>query len=199
MVDTSYATLEQLKNSITLDEDSVHDDFLDLCLDAASRSIDDFTNRRFYLDDAVAARVYRTSDRLARLCEGDLLMTDEIGNATGVVVQTWNGVAYATVNAGDYELYPESDISLGRPATGVLLPGGGWSAYRKIKVTARWGWPAVPAVVRQACLLQATRLFYRKSSPSGMMGDPQWGVMRIPFMDPDVKALLLPLQVLLVA
>lgn len=199
MVDPNYATLEQLKNSLTLDEDSVQDDFLEICLEAASRSIDNFTHRRFYLDETVSARVYRTSGRLSRLDEGDLLLTEDIGVVAGVVVATWDGSAYSTVTATDYELYPESDIGLGRPATGVLLPGQSWAAYRKIKVTAKWGWPAVPAEVRHACLIQATRLFYRKSSPSGMMGDPQFGIMRIPFMDPDVKALLLPLQVPLVA
>lgn len=194
MADTNYATLEQVKNAITLDEDSVHDDFLDMCLEAASRSIDRFTDRRFYLDDAASPRVYRTAEHLARLDEGDLLLTDDIGAATGIVVQTWDGSAYTTVSASNYELHPESDISLGRPAVGVLLPDQRWT-YRKIKVTACWGWPTVPAEVRQACLLQATRLFHRKSSPSGMMGDPQWGIIRIPFMDPDVKALLSPLQV----
>jgi hypothetical protein len=188
-----YASLAELKSYMNETTDTADDANLNICLTGASRAIDGVTARRFWIDDAPTAQVYRTRGNVTKLPDGELLLTKDIAATSGVVVEGWEGSGYAVIGASSYELYPESDISLGRAATGILMPDSGWSTYRKVRVTATWGWPAVPGVVKQACLIQAQRLYSRKDSPNGAMGDVTWGVMRVPYMDPDVKVLLRPL------
>ena len=66
---------------------------------------------------------------------------------------------------------------------GNFVPG--W--YR---VTARWGWPAVPYQVKQAAELLASRLAHRQIAPLGLVGaDVPTYVSR---HDNDVRALLAP-------
>lgn len=196
-----YAPLNDLKSYIGKTVTGTTDDAaLGDCLLAGSRAVDNFTKRRFWIDDAATARVYRTYGKLYRLDEGDLLLVDDIATATGLVVESWNGSSWTTVDSSTYELYPESDIGLGRPATGILFPNLSMSSYRKIRVTAKWGWPSVPAVVKQATLLHASRLWARRDAKTGpIMGDPELGLMRLPLYDPDFQTLLKPLRLVLVA
>lgn len=188
-----YASLLELKSYMTANTDTEDDTNLSMALNGASRSIDGFTGRRFWIDDVASPRVYRTLRQIVPADEGSLILVDDIASATGVVVETYSGSAYTVVAASTYDLNPESAIGLGKPATGLLMPAGNWQVYRKIRVTAKWGWPAVPDEVKQACLIQASRFYSRKDSPTGVMGSSEWGLMRMPYMDPDVKALLRPL------
>ena len=72
--------------------------------------------------------------------------------------------------------------------------------YRELTTTAAeitvagvWGWPSIPAAVKQACRLQVARVFSRKSSPVGVAGFGEFGVVRVPAnLDPDVRQLLQP-------
>jgi hypothetical protein len=50
----------------------------------------------------------------------------------------------------------------------------------------------VPDEVVQATLLQAGRLYRRKDSPEGVTGSADWGMVRLPRLDPDVMALIEP-------
>jgi hypothetical protein len=62
----------------------------------------------------------------------------------------------------------------------------------EVTVTGVFGWPAVPAAVKQACRLQVARVFKRADSPLGVAGFGEFGVVRVTQLDPDVKALLEP-------
>jgi len=194
-----YATLTEFKNYIGATTTTEDDTTLTICLTAASRAVDDYCHRSFWIADAATARVYRTDGALHRLAEGDLLVTHDIAATAGVVVETWDGTTYTTADAASYELYPESAIAQSRPATGVLLPSARWCAYRKLRVTARWGWPAVPDQVKQATLIQASRLWTRRDAKGPVMGDPEFGSMRLPMVDPDVRTLIQQLRMPLVA
>jgi hypothetical protein len=57
-----------------------------------------------------------------------------------------------------------------------------------VKVTALWGWTAVPVAVKQATLLQASRFFSRRHSPYGVAGSPELGseIRLLARVDPDV-------------
>ena len=189
-----YASLPELTSYMNAATDTEDEPNLAISLNGASRHVDQFTGRRFWLDDEPVQRVFRTKGRVHHLGEGDMLIVDDIGATAGVIVETWNGSSYDGVSASSYELVPESDIDLGKPATGILFPGRP-VAHRKLRVTAAWGWPSVPSEVKQATLIQAARLYQRKDSPNGVMGDANWGLVRVPFMDPDVKALLQHLRV----
>jgi hypothetical protein len=190
-----YASLPELTAYMGATTDTEDEANLTISLNGASRHVDQFTGRRFWADDAPTERVFRTHGRVNRLGEGDLLIVDDIASEAGVIVEGWNGSSYDGINASSYELTPESDIDRGKPATGILFPGFPVAGYRKVRVTATWGWPSVPSEVKQATLIQAARLYQRKDSPNGVMGDANWGLVRVPFMDPDVKALLQHLRI----
>lgn len=59
-----------------------------------------------------------------------------------------------------------------------------------MRITAQFGWPAVPDDISEAALIQAARLFKRKDSPEGVIGNAEWGVVRLSRRDPDVWNLI---------
>lgn len=52
----------------------------------------------------------------------------------------------------------------------------------------------VPAAIKLATLIQATRLMKRRDSPEGALGFADVGVIRLSGKDPDVAALLEPFK-----
>ena len=63
-----------------------------------------------------------------------------------------------------------------------------------MKVTARWGWAAVPSTIKQATLLQASRLLARRDAPFGIAGSPDVGseIRLLARVDPDVAVAVAP-------
>ncbi len=49
-----------------------------------------------------------------------------------------------------------------------------------VQITAQWGWPAVPAAIKQATIIQAAMLYEAKGAPAGLMGTPDFGITRFP-------------------
>ncbi|WP_329274774.1 phage gp6-like head-tail connector protein [Streptomyces sp. NBC_01451] len=183
---TTTATLKLALNS----SDSTRDDLLTAAIAAASRGIDKNCGRRFYLDGAVSVRTYNPEIRTVCYETGELLIVDDIGSATGLVVETGNvGGTYTAVT--DYETWPENALAQGAPITGLLRYSGTWgsSGTARIQVTAKWGWPATPEEITQATILQALRLYKRKDSPEGVLGSAEWGAVRVGRVDPDVYEL----------
>ena len=65
-----------------------------------------------------------------------------------------------------------------------------WTWARRVRVTARWGWSAVPDAVNEACILRAAALYKRKEAPFAVAGFDGFGAVRLRAQDPDVSALL---------
>lgn len=183
-----YTTLPLLKAYVG-ETTTTNDALLQQCLTTASRSIDSYTRRRFYADSSAAARSYRLAGRLVSDSDGDLAIVDDISSLTGLVVETGNGTSWTAVT--DYTTEPDNALATGKPATYIRLPVTG-AVGTMIRVTAKYGWPAVPDEVVQATLLQAARLFKRKDSVGGTVGSEEFGFLRITRVDPDVQALLRP-------
>jgi hypothetical protein len=182
-----YASRELLKEMLKI-TDSDRDSLLDQALIASCRSIDDLCGRRFYLDNTVSARTYNPRGRVT---PDGLLLVDDIGSASGLVVEVGAGSTYTTLASDTYELYPDNALARGEPVTGLQLLSGCWPKDpKRARVTSRWGFPTIPDVVTQASLLQASRLFSRRNSPEGVMGNAEWGVIRVSRVDPDVWALV---------
>ncbi|MEU6279503.1 head-tail connector protein [Streptomyces sp. NPDC047028] len=191
---TEYATLDELKAQMGIEtDDTTRDTLLSKALTAASRGIDRATGRRFWLDDAPTARTYRLHQRICREEDGDVLLVDDIGDTTGMTVESASTGGGTFTAVTRYETTPDNAIVDGYPVTGLLQPLTIWgTAFTRIRVTAKFGWPAVPDDVAQACLIQASRLFKRKDSPEGVMGSAEWGVVRLSRRDPDVWNLIEP-------
>lgn len=185
-----YATRATLKTHLNIpSDDTTRDELLDNALSAASRGIDRETGRRFYLDPAPVARTFRLAGRTVWDCDGEHLIVNDIGSVAGLVVETGSGGSFSPVT--NYETVPDNALLDGRPVTALLRPNSVWGyGTSRVRVTARWGWPAVPNEVVQATLIQAARLYRRKDSPEGVTGSAEWGVVRLSRTDPDVYALI---------
>jgi hypothetical protein len=190
-VDERYLTLTRLKNARRAQNDT-NDDLLGVALDAAHADVDDWTHRRFDKDAVASAREFRVAGRVLDDPDGELLLIDDIADTTGLVVETSSdGVTYTVLDTTKYRAGPVNALVKDRPVTELRrLSGGCWSGYVWVRVTAIWGWPAVPKQVTQATLLQANRFYLRKDSPEGVAGSAEWGVMRVVRVDPDVEKLL---------
>lgn len=193
-----YATLAELK-AMRHVTDTSQDTALQAALTRASRAIDTKTGRRFYLDSSATARTYNPHGRVLCTAGGRLLLVDDIGSTTGLVVErgtTSSGWTAITT----HETRPDNALTLGWPITGLLLASGDWpSGSTRVRVTARWGWPSVPDEIVQACLLLANRFYLRKDSPEGIAGSAEWGAIRLSRWDPDVEVLIAPFIVPMVA
>lgn len=192
-----YATVDELKAQLRIG-DTVDDDALAVALEAASRAIDQATNRQFGVVDSPVTNFY--TDACTVLENRRALPIDDLMNTSGLTVKfdsTGLGAYTETVVSGtDFDLWPWNAVVNGVPYTHLVmrpqstfwLPG--WT--RAVSVTATFGWSDVPAVVKQACLITAARLFVRRDSAYGVAGSPDMGsqIRLLSSLDPDVQVLL---------
>ncbi|MFI2465940.1 phage gp6-like head-tail connector protein [Streptomyces globisporus] len=184
-----YGTRAALKERLELPvSDTSRDSALDSALAAASRSIDRATGRHFGLTTDPVTRTYNPRRRVVDRPDGELLLVNDIGSTTGLVVENGSG---STVTG--FETSPDNALADELPITGLLLLRGSWgTGTARIRVTARFGWPSVPDDVAEAALIQAARLYRRRNSPEGVTGSAEWGVVRLSRRDPDVWNLIEP-------
>lgn len=189
-----YASLSDVKLALRV-TDTVDDALLNVALDAASAAIDDHCNRTFVAAAGVATRTYYPS--------GGRVETDDFFTTVGLIINVGGSVIPAAVPdvSSGYELEPPNAVAHGEPYTGFTYASYTLSPFRllgattraRASVTARWGYAeTVPAQVRQACILQASRIFARRLSPYGIAGSPEMGseLRVLAKVDPDVAVLL---------
>jgi hypothetical protein len=199
-ITNGYCTLAELKATMRI-TDSVDDAILEPAIEAASRSIDARTNRRFYADANASARVYIANSSYS-------VQIDDISSTTGLIVQTDtddDGTFDTTLTSGaDFQTAPLNALAKGWPITSLEAVDTLWpisSRYRPlVQVTARWGWPgAIPDAINQACLLLSGRLVRRYDSPLGVAGFGDLGAMMVRRVDPDIDVMLEPYRIISVA
>lgn len=190
----TYITTESLKDTLSLSSTMFADPDIELVIGSASRTVERLCNRRFYADaDAQQARYYSPEGRgwleIADLAEFTSLQTDADGD--GVFEQTWTeniDFVLEPLDARDdaNELGPYTSI-LVHPAGSYLFP----TAYpRSVKLTGKFGWPAVPANVVQATTLLANRLLtVTRSAPLGIVAF-DGGAIRVARADSQVMMLI---------
>lgn len=182
-----YCTLAELKARLAI-TDSVDDGVLEAVIEAASRAIDNWTDRVFY---ATTATRYFTAE------DGDLLFVDDLLAVTTLKTISQNSAGTRTYGdtwaAADYDLEPFNST----PKTRIRINPGGAYAFateaKGVEIAGSWGYASTaPDAINEACLLQAARLFKRKDAPFGVAGTPETGAMTLPRLDPDVRMLLEP-------
>lgn len=189
-ITNGYATLAQLKAELAITV-ADHDDRLSNAINAASRSIDNHTNRYFYIDGTSTTPVVLYFTPTLR----DSILVDDFTSISAIATDTNNDLTWSTVWAStDWVKEPINNPRQGKPFYEIIARGG-YSFLidqpQSLKVTGIWGWSAVPEVVRQACLIQASRLFNRAGSPFGIAGSAELGTVRLaPRLDVDVQVLL---------
>jgi hypothetical protein len=180
MWEPDYATVEELKQYISIpDDDTVDDTELAGKITAASTSINRHTHRQF---GKVAAPELREYPVLYRGVF-KVVLVDDLMDITGLTVMV-GGVAVEPVYFD-----PRNAPQKGAPYTRIFLPV---TTNGVAEVTALWGWDAVPTTVKEATLLQASRLFKRRDAPFGVAGSPDLGseLRLLAKVDPDVAVML---------
>lgn len=174
-----YVTREELKSYMGL-ETSTDDALVDDAISSASREIERHTNRQFNDAEAVSARLY-----VAKKC--GVLAVDDFWTTVGFILEIdVNGDGtWTTVPASEYQLSPLNRMLNGVPWVYWKIEMVGTTSLpvrRKasVRVTAQWGWEAVPPDVKQAAKIHAADTFQLKDSRMGVAGSDQFGtIMRV--------------------
>ena len=191
-ITNGYATLNEVKAALRI-TDSVDDSLLEMAVESASRLIDGHAGRKFW-NGGTATKYFVAQDDF--ICEVDDLASSSItlqtsSDADGVFDTTWA--------SDDYQLEPlngELDgitwpYTVIRAIGDYLWPISGGEAL--VKVTGEFGWPSVPIAIKQACIIQSSRIFKRLDSPLGVAGFGDLGAIRVTRdLDPDVAQLVMP-------
>ncbi len=196
----AYCTFDELSAYLGTTA-SASDAQIQMAINAASRTIDSYCQRRFWLDPTAVARTFVPCDMYS-------IDVDDIGSSTSLTVATdggGDGTFETTWAASDYQLLDANapyEFPEAKPWTKIRAVGTKtfpW-LYRqgiylrrddRVQVTAKWGWPAVPDSVAQACTIKAARLFLRKNSLQGIAAFDAFGPVRLSRgEDSDVMGLL---------
>jgi hypothetical protein len=193
-ITNGYATLADVKAALKI-TDSLDDSLLEIAVESASRLIDGYTGRYFY-NAGTATRNYAANDSWIVYIDdvqsvSEVASTDEVGNS------------YTTWGVNDYQLEPLNGLSNGltQPYTSIrAVKQYVWPFLADralVKITGVWGWASIPTAVKQATILQASRIFKRNDSPLGVAGFGDMGVVRVGArLDPDVQHLVDPYRLM---
>ena len=155
----SYATVAEYKAWIAVrglagavGTDVSDDSVIEVLLEAASRYIDRETGQRFYLNSSDETRYYSPDEDMAQ--EIDI---DPMGSVTSVSVDYSGLRSYTALTTTDYDLRPDNAVLLGFPYTCIeisyMLSTAYFPKYRKsVQVVGKFGWPATPTDIKEACL-----------------------------------------------
>lgn len=191
-ITNGYATLNEVKAALRI-SDNVDDSLLEMAIESASRLIDGHAGRIFY-NAGTATRYYVATDDF--VTDIDDISSSSITLTTS---QDGDGVFDTTWTSTDYQLEPLNGVldGLTWPYTSIravgdyLFPIEGGDAL--VKLTATFGWASVPIAIKQACIIQSSRIYKRLDSPLGVAGFGDLGAIRVTRdLDPDVAQLVMP-------
>jgi len=190
-ITNGYCTLNELKASLRIPvSDIIDDDLLELAVEAASRDIDQASERIFYSLTSTRIFIPRDSSNTAI---DDLVSVTSIKTSTSA-----DGVFDVTWTSSDYQLMPLNGVAGGMTVPYDLIYAVGDYSFPQsgqeatVQVVGTWGFSSVPVAIKQATVLLSARIFKRNDSPGGVMGFGDLGVIRVGRMDPDIDKLIQP-------
>lgn len=205
-ITNGYCTLAQMQDELGQDiTDMVDPTKLEASIAAASRQIDAYCGRFFYVNGSVVDRqFYADHPRWVDLSRPGVEGAD-ISSTTGLVVRVdVNGdgtYAQTLTITTDYIVLPANaaDEVPARPYTEIQLVTTA-SAYfinfynrPGVQITAKFGWPAVPDDITKACLIQTGQLYKAKDAPFGVATFGDMGGLRVgSSMNPIARGLCDP-------
>lgn len=178
-----YATLAEMKSRKGID-DTLDDFELLGVLSAITDNIDNECCRVFTRAATATAREYYPTS--PTLC-----VVHDFYTTTGLVVATdssGNGTYATTLTAADYQLEPLNGVVDGKPGWPYwrlrLVATATFPAYTlnkpaPVRVTAKWGWAAVPGAVKEVALILASETFKLADAPFGVAGYGEFGTVRV--------------------
>jgi hypothetical protein len=170
----SYATLSEFKAAVGI-TDTTDDTALQSVLDATDTLIDLYCDRKTGFGTASETRYYTAED-------WEYVLTDDLVSVTTLQTDDdANGTYETTWTAGaDYVLAPRNAALDGFPYTeidtSVTWPRNfPKDVYLGVKVVGVFGFPAVPAAVKQAEIIQAGAVWNSRTAPFGVIGSADLG------------------------
>jgi hypothetical protein len=191
----AYLTVAEFK-ARSRSTTTANDDAIAAVLESASRSIDGYCGREFNKSAAPESRVFDCVDGYAGrwghaapfvdeaphgwqpcIATGDIVSVTSIasGDGTGAYPDPWDADSYA--------LLPRNAAAKGFPFTEIGPPVGRWSGWPLttygVQLTGIFGWPSVPAPVKEATFLIANRLKSAWDAPFGSSGGGEMGALNM--------------------
>jgi hypothetical protein len=170
----SYATLAEFKAAVGI-TDSTDDTALQSVLDATDTLIDLYCDRKTGFGTASETRFYTAEDY-------EYVLTDDLVSVTTLQTDDdANGTYETTWTSGtDYVLAPRNAALDGFPYTeidtSVTWPRNfPKDVYLGVKVVGVFGFPSVPAAVKQAEIIQAGAVWNSRTAPFGVIGSADLG------------------------
>ena len=170
----SYATLAEFKAAVGI-TDSTDDGALQSVLDATDTLIDLYCDRKTGFGTASETRYYTAED-------WEYVLTDDLVSVTTLQTDDdANGTYETTWTSGtDYVLAPRNAALDGFPYTeidtSVTWPRNfPKDVYIGVKVVGVFGFPSVPAAVKQAEIIQAGAVWNSRTAPFGVIGSADLG------------------------
>lgn len=173
-----YLELPDLKGYLSMEDDSRFDAQLTSAIKSISKEINRHCNRQFGKDDNASFRSFL------------------IRNSTYVeVADFWDDpveIQYSSNPSTAGTALTLSDFVL-EPLDGIVDDEPGWPRWivkpvsggprlvpgMYLRMSAPWGWEAVPDDVTQSAKIMAGATFQIKDAPFGVAGSDQWGTIRV--------------------
>lgn len=196
----TYATRAEVKAALRIGTaDTADDTLIDNAIDSASRLIDGYCSRQFWAYASATTRVYQANSQF--VCD-----IDDVYSTASFILKTSsfaNNNFDITFAPSDFQLEPlngyldaiEWSFDRIRAVGNFLFPtvNANFGDQALVQVTALYGWAAIPSPVKQATIIQSSRLFKRLDSPLGVAGFGDLGAIRVSrFLDPDMAQLVEP-------
>jgi hypothetical protein len=170
----SYASLSEFKAAVGI-TDSTDDGALQSVLDATDTLIDLYCDRKTGFGTATETRYYTAEDY-------EYVLTDDLVSVTTLQTDDdANGTYETTWTSGtDYVLAPRNAALDGFPYTeidtSVTWPRNfPKDVYLGVRVVGVFGFPSVPAAVKQAEIIQAGAVWNSRTAPFGVIGSADLG------------------------
>jgi hypothetical protein len=187
-VGDAYMTVETFK-SRSRSAVTANDSVIEALLKSSSRVIDGYCRQPFYKSESSAR--YFTSRY------SDVIEVDAIASISEIATDAGDRT-YETIWATtDYDLYPYDAAELGEPYREIRRSPIGvysWPSHvRGVRITGEWGWPEVPAPVREVCFLMTSRNKSLLDAPFGLSGGGEMGALDMTVsLTPILKEMLAP-------